>query len=713
MRIGMVISKKGLGLLTCLLIHCLLFGISTVDYLYAEKLEKMDEEITVISENMMFCHVKREIRPNSFISQSMLEITPRKAIYIHGSQINLDDNSVRIRNTPVISFLAQYDFNLSLKWNTTWELAPWGNSWDMKSDHERNIYTIDSSSPLKIGNGSFSHIQYYDGNQHTLLIRKWTTTGEKIFDFSWKIPNHPTYAGLGVDMMENIFATVSTDKGESFLIKFSNLGVYQWQKKLSPTIFWSPVFDQTDSIYLQSSNSLMKFSQNGTLLLNHTFNSRVMGVQAASQGELFVCTLNQSHNSPDLISIFKFDNQSALLFNHTIQFDCDEIWTLSNIWKTDSNTYNLQIYRANLTLVEEKGHILLSWNEQGDDFKNKTLPYEDYQSQVFPDSLGNIYKRSTSSKIHIFFSKWTSDYSLEWEQVLEISSEASVSFPLFTTVWFYISLVNFIVLILLMISNKKKTSLQTTWPKPTIEGISPGDKNSFPSPEHDAITPSNDSFETLFNPNHLKKSISIGLFLSIGLIIVALFKISEFSSYLAQIIRLSSVLLGFFLFWYLIQFYRNYHKKNLLHSRMGYEKSTQILLLGGLFYFAIILGCFLYLTPDFGFLNALRWTEWLGFIFICISAFSEELIFRKCFLASCLRETISGKMKVFLVFLQSFIWTGFHFQYWDNPLQLILTFLFGIYFGMVFIFSQDIRKPIVIHCLINLVGLLDIYSSIA
>ncbi|WP_371803282.1 CPBP family glutamic-type intramembrane protease [Candidatus Lokiarchaeum ossiferum] len=76
-----------------------------------------------------------------------------------------------------------------------------------------------------------------------------------------------------------------------------------------------------------------------------------------------------------------------------------------------------------------------------------------------------------------------------------------------------------------------------------------------------------------------------------------------------------------------------------------------------------------------------------------------------------MKRDVSQKKIIGMLFLQALIWAAFHRQYWDNPIQLILVFLLGAYLEVYYIFSQDIRKPIVIHCLINLVGLLDFYSK--
>ncbi len=696
----MGVSKKGLSLLTFFLIHCLLFGIATINFLYAEKLERNEDEITVISENMLFRPIVQEKIYSPLISQSVLELTPEEAIYVCGTQIDYDyfDDSTA-QNSNSYGFLAKYEFNSSLRWNATWELPPWGKTWDLKMDQDRNLYTLETNSPLKTGNGSFTHIQYYDGNHHTIRIQKWTPTGEKISIFSWPIPILPVLMYMDVDNAGNIFVVLNSDENGSILFKFSNLGQFQWQKIYENDWLRSPIFDQLDNVYIQLSKTLLKYASNGTLLLNYSFNSSLVGIQTNLQEEVFACTVNYSLRPVvDLIAIYKFDNKSKLIFNHTVHLEGFQIGYLSNIDRNSSNGYNLLIKRRGNSHTETFGSLLLSWDDGGMEFRTRLIESEKIYSQVFFDDIGCMYEISADI-IQVSLLKWDSNLSLIGEQSLEFIPEYRTTYPIFTTIWFYIALTNAVCLILVWITLKKSA--------PTEISLEKMKKN--PLSEHPQLPLESISPRLSQNPYKLHKSVIYSLGFSCLCLIFGLIMISEFSSYLVQIIYLSASLLGVYLVWLLYQTYRSRQKTFFLRPTDFYAKSAQVLWFGGFLYFGISLARFLYLTPEYSFLQNLHWTDLLGFILICISAFSEELIFRWCLLTPCLQQKVSKKTMIIMTFLQALIWAAFHRQYWDNPVQLVMVFVLGIYFGVLYLFSQDIRKPIIIHCLINLVGILDFY----
>lgn len=160
---------------------------------------------------------------------------------------------------------------------------------------------------------------------------------------------------------------------------------------------------------------------------------------------------------------------------------------------------------------------------------------------------------------------------------------------------------------------------------------------------------------------------------------------------------------------------------NILYSRL----LTIVFWIFCLGYILIRLFSLSHIPSDF----QLETEEIVLFWYAILVSFSEEIFFRG-FLISIFLNLRSGSVKtdldsncvsiskmykikfkelLFIVILQSIIWTLLHVNYYGDISALIPIFVSGILFGLLFVFKKDIRIPIILHMFGNLIANFEMF----
>ncbi|WP_371803671.1 lysostaphin resistance A-like protein [Candidatus Lokiarchaeum ossiferum] len=155
---------------------------------------------------------------------------------------------------------------------------------------------------------------------------------------------------------------------------------------------------------------------------------------------------------------------------------------------------------------------------------------------------------------------------------------------------------------------------------------------------------------------------------------------------------------------------KNKNLSNEVQSENLYWKSGRVLWYGGFIYLGILILRLFLTVNNLSYLFTLKANEFLLFIIVCISGLVEEFFFRKGLLTLGLPIENHRKMIYGLIFFQSLMWTVFHFQYYDRPLNLLVVFIMGLYYGFLYSYSQEFWKPALLHALTNIIGLIYNFS---
>ena len=157
-----------------------------------------------------------------------------------------------------------------------------------------------------------------------------------------------------------------------------------------------------------------------------------------------------------------------------------------------------------------------------------------------------------------------------------------------------------------------------------------------------------------------------------------------------------------------------FNSKNCLSGEIQpeniYHKSGIVLWYGGYVYLGILLVRLFLTVSNYAFLTELTGNEFLLFLIVILTALVEEFFFRKAILTFALPLEIHRKRSYGVLFFQSIFWAAFHFQYYDRPIQLMIVFLMGLYYGFLYSYSQNIWKPAILHALTNVIGLIYNFS---
>ncbi len=152
-----------------------------------------------------------------------------------------------------------------------------------------------------------------------------------------------------------------------------------------------------------------------------------------------------------------------------------------------------------------------------------------------------------------------------------------------------------------------------------------------------------------------------------------------------------------------------------------YQNAGKVLIWGGVAYISILIIRILYsfLNPPIfhtstgeTHISSLNFHIDIPFLIVSlIAAFAEELFFRGLLLEPLFSHPKAKSQHIpYFVFAQALIFALFHFTRFQNIGNLIIIGIFAIYFGLLYLFTQNLWIPIIFHIINNLLAIL--YESI-
>jgi hypothetical protein len=218
--------------------------------------------------------------------------------------------------------LVKYDNMGNYQWNQTI-----GNS------YRGGIITIDSSDNIFLA----GEIYNQNSSTHDFILVKYDPSGNYQWNKTWDSGKNDVCYAIALDSLENIYLAGSSMTGpnnEDFcLVKYDNLGNYQWNKTWGGPyndIFWSIALDSSDNIYLAgdtqsygaggSDMCLVNINSTGDFQWNKTWGSNegdhCQAIVLDASGNIYLAGSSYREGSSDL-SLVKYDSLGNYQWNRT------------------------------------------------------------------------------------------------------------------------------------------------------------------------------------------------------------------------------------------------------------------------------------------------------------------------------------------------------------------------------------------------------------
>lgn len=315
----------------------------------------------------------------------------------------------------------------------------WNRTWGNEADNDwANDLVLDSSNNIYIT----GHTNSSETNGWEILLLKFNSSGDLQWNKTWGGSDYDQGMEIGLDSANNIFvagASESFGAGDRdiILIKFDNLGNYQWHQTWGGSeneYTCDMVLDSFDNIHLVGStrsfgpNSdvfLLKYNNSGDLEYNVTWGGSgddyAYEIALDNSGNIFIAGNIESLAFED-VTIVKFNNLGHYQWHQSwggSDYECVDslaLDSLNNIYVAGS----FYSYGSETCVVKfnSSGHV--QWYRTWD-------KYDGYVKDLTVDAHDNIYLSGTY-KNDMFFVEYDYTGTLQgyciWGSGLDESSSA-------------------------------------------------------------------------------------------------------------------------------------------------------------------------------------------------------------------------------------------------------------------------------------------------
>lgn len=299
----------------------------------------------------------------------------------------------------------------------------WERTWGTGIDNEWcNDLVLDSSNNSYIT----GHTNSSSVNGWEILLLKFNNSGDLQWNKTWGGSDHDQGLEIRLDSANNIFvAGTSTSFGagdrDIILVKFDNLGIYQWHRTWGGTAHeWScdMVLDSSDNIYLTGSTRsfgpdndvfIIKYNNSGDLEYEVTWGG--IGEDFTTEtaldnfGNIFIA---------GNIETYAFEDITVVKFNNMGQYQWHQSWGGSDWDRVESlaidSLNNLYVAGSFYSYNSEIGLVKFNSSGHAEWYRTWSKDYG-YVNDLTVDTNDNIYL-SGGYKNDMFFAKYESTGSL-------------------------------------------------------------------------------------------------------------------------------------------------------------------------------------------------------------------------------------------------------------------------------------------------------------
>ncbi|MFX1253337.1 MAG: hypothetical protein ACFFCZ_17140 [Promethearchaeota archaeon] len=305
-----------------------------------------------------------------------------------GITVDASDNIYIVGRKDLSLFMRKYQAGTEL-WNKTWAEAGFSRGWDIVTDNEY-LYTVGDLFPSGIGDKS------------DLLLIKWDTTGNLIWNRTWISPH--AYAGRGVaaDEEGNIY-TVGMNGSQAILIKWNSCGTCLWNRTWSSSYCSEVAVDGNGDI-ITAGVFLIKWNQAGLQLWNKTLGFTT-GLEVDAGGSLYTTGL----------FLWKWDMNGNQLWNQTWTSRYGRDVALSN----DGGVYTIgsdppEYNTKGIVIISGSEWVLTRWDTSGNYIDNITTEYTKgtawgmvVDSAGYVHCIGELWLETEARLVYEIFSPLT------------------------------------------------------------------------------------------------------------------------------------------------------------------------------------------------------------------------------------------------------------------------------------------------------------------
>lgn len=294
-------------------------------------------------------------------------------------------------------FLARFNNLGQLQWNRTFDTSRDEIAYDIAIDSDDNIYV---GGTIEVNT---------DNND--LLLLKYDNLGNYQWNRTWGDSFSDQCIGIALDSSDNIYLTgqygVDDMDLDLCLLKYNNLGQYQWNRTWGETgedYGVKIALDSFNNIYIAgqygtvSSGSdicLLKYNNLGEYQWNKTWDSSSheygMGIALDSSDNIYVTGLKLNGSSPNYdATLIKCNNAGTMIWNQT--WGKDHLDVIVDIAIDSEDNIYLAGF-ANYSAARQDDFWLMQYNINGQQLYNNTWGGSkiDRYYAITIDSANNLY----------------------------------------------------------------------------------------------------------------------------------------------------------------------------------------------------------------------------------------------------------------------------------------------------------------------------------
>ncbi|MFX0067223.1 MAG: hypothetical protein ACFFC7_34260 [Candidatus Hermodarchaeota archaeon] len=302
------------------------------------------------------------------------------------------DNIYIVGRKDLSLFMEKYQAGTNL-WNQTWAEAYFSRGWDIVTDNEY-LYTVGDLLPSGIG------------DKPGLLLIKWDTTGNLIWNRTWINSHAYTGRGVAVDEEGSIY-TVGMNGSQAILIKWNSSGTRLWNRTWSSSYCSEVAVDGNGDI-ITAGLFLIKWNQAGLQLWNKTLGFST-GLEVDAEDFLYTIGL----------FLWKWDMNGNQLWNQTWTSHLGRDVALSN----DGGVYTIssdppEYNTKGVVVISGSEWVLTRWDTSGNYIDSITTEYAKgtawgmvVDSAGYVHCIGELWLVTESRLIYEIFSPLTKSIS--------------------------------------------------------------------------------------------------------------------------------------------------------------------------------------------------------------------------------------------------------------------------------------------------------------